>query len=67
MHPNHGRVVSNFIVPALRGEDITLDCDGLQTPSFCYLDGLIEAAIRFTDLPRGEAGLPAACLARLRL
>ena len=43
MHPNDGRVVSNFIVQALRGEQITIYGDGLQTRSFCYVDDLIEA------------------------
>ena len=43
MHPNDGRVVSNFIMQALRGEDITLYGDGLQTRSFCYVDDLIRA------------------------
>jgi UDP-glucuronate decarboxylase len=42
MHPNDGRVVSNFIVQALRGEDITVYGDGSQTRSFCYVDDLIE-------------------------
>ncbi len=46
MHPNDGRVVSNFIVRALRGEDITIYGDGMQTRSFCYVDDLIEAMIR---------------------
>jgi UDP-glucuronate decarboxylase len=46
MHPNDGRVVSNFIVQALRGDDITLYGDGLQTRSFCYVDDMIEAFIR---------------------
>jgi UDP-glucuronate decarboxylase len=46
MHPNDGRVVSNFIVQALKGEDITLYGDGSQTRSFCYVDDLIEAQIR---------------------
>jgi UDP-glucuronate decarboxylase len=46
MHPNDGRVVSNFIVQALRGEDITLYGDGQQTRSFCYVDDLITALIR---------------------
>jgi UDP-glucuronate decarboxylase len=49
MHPNDGRVVSNFIVQALKGEDITLYGDGLQTRSFCYVDDLVEAFIRFMD------------------
>jgi UDP-glucuronate decarboxylase len=51
MHPNDGRVVSNFIVQALKGEDITLYGDGLQTRSFCYVDDLIEGFIRFMDVP----------------
>jgi UDP-glucuronate decarboxylase len=46
MHPNDGRVVSNFIVQALRGEDITLYGDGGQTRSFCYVDDLIEGFLR---------------------
>jgi UDP-glucuronate decarboxylase len=46
MHPNDGRVVSNFIVQALRGEDITLYGDGSQTRSFCYVDDLIEGFVR---------------------
>lgn len=58
MHPNDGRVVSNFIVQALRGEDITLYGDGRQTRSFCYVDDLIEGFIRFMALPAGEDGSP---------
>jgi UDP-glucuronate decarboxylase len=46
MHPNDGRVVSNFIVQALKGEDITIYGDGQQTRSFCYVDDLIEAMVR---------------------
>jgi UDP-glucuronate decarboxylase len=46
MHPNDGRVVSNFIVQALKGEPITLYGDGSQTRSFCYVDDLVEALIR---------------------
>ena len=49
MHPNDGRVVSNFIVQALRGQDITIYGDGSQTRSFCYVDDLIEGFIRFMD------------------
>ena len=49
MHPNDGRVVSNFIVQALKGEDITLYGDGGQTRSFCYVDDLINAFIAFMD------------------
>lgn len=58
MHPNDGRVVSNFIVQALKGEDITLYGDGQQTRSFCYVDDLIEGFIRFMDIPLGENGAP---------
>lgn len=46
MHPNDGRVVSNFIVQALKGEDITIYGDGSQTRSFCYVDDMIEGFIR---------------------
>lgn len=46
MHPDDGRVVSNFIVQALRGEPITIYGDGTQTRSFCYVDDLIEAMVR---------------------
>lgn len=49
MHPNDGRVVSNFIVQALRGEDITLYGDGQQTRSFCYVDDLIDAFLAYMD------------------
>lgn len=56
MHPNDGRVVSNFIMQALRGEDITIFGDGSQTRSFCYVDDLIDGFIRFMDLPLGTNG-----------
>jgi UDP-glucuronate decarboxylase len=49
MHANDGRVVSNFIVQALRGQDITIYGDGQQTRSFCYVDDLIEAMLRMMD------------------
>jgi UDP-glucuronate decarboxylase len=49
MHPNDGRVVSNFIMQALRGEDITLYGDGSQTRAFCYVDDLIEGFVRMMD------------------
>jgi UDP-glucuronate decarboxylase len=49
MHPNDGRVVSNFIMQALRGEDITIYGDGLQTRSFCYVDDLIEGFVRMMN------------------
>jgi len=58
MHPNDGRVVSNFITQALRGDDITIFGDGLQTRSFCYVDDLIEGIVRFMDLPAGPDGQP---------
>lgn len=56
MHPNDGRVVSNFIVQALRNENITLFGDGGQTRSFCYVDDLIEAFLRFMDTPAEITG-----------
>jgi len=49
MHPNDGRVVSNFIMQALRGEPITIFGDGSQTRSFCYVDDLIEGVVRLMD------------------
>ena len=56
MHPNDGRVVSNFIVQALKGEDITLYGDGSQTRSFCYVDDLIEGFIRLMNTEAGFTG-----------
>jgi UDP-glucuronate decarboxylase len=56
MHPNDGRVVSNFIVQALRGEDVTIYGDGSQTRSFCYVDDLIEGMLRMMDSPKGFYG-----------
>lgn len=56
MHPNDGRVVSNFIVQALRGEDITIYGDGLQTRSFCYVDDLIAGFIKLMNSPDGFSG-----------
>ena len=49
MHPNDGRVVSNFIVQALKGEDITIYGDGMQTRAFCYVDDLISGWLRLMD------------------
>jgi UDP-glucuronate decarboxylase len=49
MHPDDGRVVSNFIVQALKGRDITIYGDGGQTRSFCYVDDLVEAMVRIMD------------------
>jgi UDP-glucuronate decarboxylase len=51
MHPNDGRVVSNFIVQALQGKSITIYGDGSQTRSFCYVDDLVECMIRFMASP----------------
>ena len=56
MHPNDGRVVSNFIVQALRGEDITIYGDGQQTRSFCYVDDLIEGFVRMMQSPSDFVG-----------
>jgi UDP-glucuronate decarboxylase len=56
MHPNDGRVVSNFIVQALKGEDITIYGDGSQSRSFCYVDDLIEAMLRMMKTPAGFTG-----------
>ncbi len=56
MHPNDGRVVSNFIVQALRGQDITIYGDGQQTRSFCYVDDLIEGLVKLMDTPADFAG-----------
>ena len=56
MHPNDGRVVSNFIVQALRGEDITIYGSGQQTRSFCYVDDLIEGMVRLMATEDGFTG-----------
>jgi UDP-glucuronate decarboxylase len=56
MHADDGRVVSNFIVQALKGEDITIYGDGRQTRSFCYVDELIEAMIRAMNSPEDITG-----------
>ena len=56
MHPNDGRVVSNFIVQALGGNDITIYGDGRQTRSFCYVDDQIEAMIRTMNTPNDFTG-----------
>jgi UDP-glucuronate decarboxylase len=58
MHPNDGRVVSNFIVQALRDEPITLFGDGAQTRSFCYVDDLIDGLVRLMDAPDAAASGP---------
>jgi UDP-glucuronate decarboxylase len=56
MHPNDGRVVSNFIVQALLGRDITVFGDGLQTRSFCYVDDLIDGLVRLMNTPHDVIG-----------
>lgn len=56
MHPNDGRVVSNFIVQALNGEPITVYGEGNQTRSFCYVDDLVEAFVRLMATPDDFAG-----------
>ncbi len=56
MHPNDGRVVSNFIVQALQGKDITIYGDGSQTRSFCYVDDLIAAMVRMMATEVGFTG-----------
>ena len=56
MHPNDGRVVSNFIVQALRGEEITLYGDGSQSRAFCYVDDMIDGFVRLMDTPDSITG-----------
>ena len=56
MHPNDGRVVSNFIVQALRGEPITIYGDGSQTRSFCYVDDLVDGMVRLMGTPAEFTG-----------
>jgi len=56
MHPDDGRVVSNFVVQALKGKDITIYGDGRQTRSFCYVDDLLEAMIRAMNTPDEVTG-----------
>lgn len=56
MHPNDGRVVSNFIMQALRGEDITLYGDGEQTRSFCFVDDLVDGLVRLMNSPDDVTG-----------
>ena len=56
MHPNDGRVVSNFIVQALKGEPITMYGDGSQTRSFCYVDDLIDGMVRLMESPPDFVG-----------
>ncbi len=56
MHPNDGRVVSNFIMQSLRGEDITVFGDGSQTRSFCYVDDMVDGLVKLMDSPDGFTG-----------
>lgn len=56
MHPNDGRVVSNFILQALKNEDITVYGDGKQTRSFCYVDDMVEGIIRMMKIPDDFTG-----------
>jgi hypothetical protein len=56
MHPNDGRVVSNFIIQALRNEDITVYGEGNQTRSFCYVDDLVDGLIRLMGTPDDVTG-----------
>jgi UDP-glucuronate decarboxylase len=56
MHPNDGRVVSNFIVQALTGQDLTVYGDGSQTRAFCYVDDLVEALVRLMASPAAVTG-----------
>jgi UDP-glucuronate decarboxylase len=58
MHPNDGRVVSNFIVQALRGEELTIYGTGEQTRSFCYVDDLVEGIIRLMNTEADDIHLP---------
>jgi len=56
MHPNDGRVVSNFILQALRGKPLTIFGDGSQTRSFCYVDDMVDGLIRLMNSPDGFTG-----------
>ncbi len=56
MHPNDGRVVSNFVVQALKGEPITIYGDGQQTRSFCYVDDLVDGFVKLMDSPDAVTG-----------
>src|SRR5450830_1143500 len=56
MHPNDGRVVSNFILQAVRGEPITIYGEGKQTRSFCYVDDLVDGLVRLMNSPDDFTG-----------
>src|SRR5436309_11650389 len=56
MHPNDGRVVSNFLVQALAGKPITIYGDGSQTRAFCYVDDMVEAFVRLMATPDDVTG-----------
>jgi len=56
MHPNDGRVVSNFIIQALKNEDISVYGDGSQTRSFCYVDDLVKGIVLMMNTPKGFTG-----------
>ncbi len=56
MHPNDGRVISNFIVQSLKNEDLTIYGDGSQTRSFCYVDDLLEGMVRLMNTPESFTG-----------
>jgi len=56
MHPNDGRVISNFIMQALRDEPITIFGDGLQTRSFCYVDDMVDGIVRMMNGPDDFVG-----------
>jgi UDP-glucuronate decarboxylase len=56
MHPNDGRVVSNFVVQALKGEPITIFGDGRQTRAFCYVDDLVDGLVRLMESPEEVTG-----------
>src|SRR5450631_23651 len=56
MHPNDGRVVSNFVIQALQNQDITVYGDGSQTRSFCYVDDLVDGLVRMMDTPADVTG-----------
>ena len=56
MHPNDGRVVSNFVVQALSGEPLTIYGEGLQTRAFCYVDDMVDGLVRLMDTPADVTG-----------